>query len=41
MQVYTRAAEYILITQPGQPFQSQFVLYLPDIGLIKQALKLV
>ena len=30
--------QYILISEPGQPFRSQFVLYRPDIGLIKQTL---
>ena len=29
---------YILISEPGQPFRSQFVLYRTDIGLIKQTI---
>ena len=29
---------YILISEPGQPFRSQFVLYCTDIGLIKQTI---
>ena len=29
---------YIWISEPGQPFRSQFVLYRTDIGLIKQTI---
>ena len=32
------AVVYILISEPGQPFQSQFVLYRTDIKLIKQTI---
>ena len=34
----TRAAVVHLISEPGQPFRSQFVLYCTDIGLIKQTI---
>ena len=30
----------MLISEPGQPFQSQFVLYRTDIGLIKQTINM-
>ena len=32
---------YILISEPGQTFRSQFVLYRTDIGLIKQKINKV
>ena len=30
--------QYILISEPGQPFRSQFVLYRMGLGLIKQTI---
>ena len=36
--VLQAAVQYILISGPGQPFLSQFVLYRIDIGLIKQTI---